>query len=238
MRVSIDNNTLNPGNSLVGMVTIDKQIWRVTNKTSLDNYHLCMQFHGVERTAKFTKVLICQQVYFRLSKETTTTREYYFEHRLDESLPPSVSFNDHKIMYQVAVRLEDASMDPCLVSKMPINIVACTKDDEVSNNIYKVVVPELVVASKSNFSIKAVNPKFSNITSVEYKLIGQEGKTMYKNHLKLKGWNPEVDPSVCLDKVVAGKYLMKLSVKDLRTTSKFEIPIVVHQRDFLPAYSL
>lgn len=240
MRLSMDNNTLCPGDTLVGRITIDKLSWILAqNNAALDDHHLCMQFHGVEKTTKFSKVLICQQVYFRLTKDTTSTREYHFEHTLDKSLPLSVNFHDHKIVYQVAVRWENASLDPRLVSKMPINVVACTKDGEVSNNIYKVVVPDLVVASKSNFSIKAFNPKFSNITSVEYKLIAQEdNKTVYKNQVKLKGWNPEVDPSMCLDNVAAGRYLMRLSVKDLRATSKFEIPIVVHQRDFLPAYSL
>lgn len=240
MRVSLDNNTLCPGNTMVGRITIDKLSWILAkHNAALDDHHLCIQFHGVEKTVKFSKVLVSQQVYFRLTKDTTTTKEYYFEHTLDKSLPLSVNFNDHRIVYQVAVRLENASLDPRLVSKMPINLVAYTKAGEVSNNLYKVVVPDLVVASKSNFSVKAFNPKFSNITSVEYKLIAQDGnKTVYKNQVKLKGWNPEVDPSMCLDNVPAGKYFMKLSVKDLRTTSKFEIPLVVHQQDFLPAYSL
>ncbi|KAG5360438.1 hypothetical protein CJU89_3505 [Yarrowia sp. B02] len=237
MRISMDNTSFCAGEVLSGTITIDKQIWTIANNMSLDDYNLCMQFHGVERTAKATKVLVCQQVYLRLVKETSTTTEYHFEHKLDKQLVPSVSFHDHKIVYQVAVRFENASLDPRLTSKMPINILAPSKSGEVSNNLYNIVVPDLVASSKSSFNIKAVNPKFSNITGVEYKLIGEGGKTVYKNQVKLKGWNPEVDPTVYLQDVAQGKYLMKLSVKDTRTTSKFEIPVLVHEQDFLPAYT-
>ncbi|VBB85770.1 Hypothetical protein conserved in the Yarrowia clade [Yarrowia lipolytica] len=238
MRISIDKNTLCPGDTLAGTIMIDKQICGSANNFTLGDHLLGMQFHGVERTVKASRVLICQRMYPRLIKETSTTREYCFEHRLQKNILPTVTFHDHKIVYQVALRFESTSQCPPLVCKMPIIIMAPVKDGEISNNIYNVVVPELVVDTKSNFNIKAVNPRFSNITSVEYQLIDQEGKAVYKNHMKLKGWNPEVDPSIYIHHVAAGKYLMKLNVKDLRTTSKFDVPVLVHQQDFLPAYTV
>lgn len=236
LRITVDKTTIAAGEELTGTVTMYKLISNITKDPILDNHHLCMQFHGVERTAKATNVLICEQVYLTLSRETSTTLEYSFRHTLGKDLIPSVSFHDHKILYQVAVRLENESLDPRLVAKMHIEVTACAKPGQVSNNVYHVRVPELVIEEKSNFHIKAINPKFSNITSVDYKLV-RDGKTVFKNQLKLKGCNPEVDPSFYLDAVKPGQYLMSLTIKDLRSTNKFEIPVLVHQRDSLPVYS-
>lgn len=253
VKIIMNETTFGPDEAMKGTVVINQNATSLLKSSlRLDKSIISVQFHGVERTSRGTNVFVCEDVHIDLISRTEQSSAYSFCHSASSAIYPSANNYDAKIIYQVAVRVLDSSLDPRLGYRQPVYIRNLIEANIAThavakNSSYSVSVPP--ITKKMTFNIKAVNPSFSNIKSVTYKLYSESNgtkKSLYRSQIKVKGWIPEIDPQINLQSVTSAfsssqidhKYFLAVKITDHRTTSKFCVPVqIADPEEPLPAYS-